>query len=157
MIVDQMVNATHYPYGSAWEVAFDFLATVDADTEERRYPLQGDEIYAAVESYATRLPDADTARPEAHQRYVDIQAVVAGRERIRWWPVEGLEPSVPYNAQQDIAFYARPADADAVLTLTPGRFAVFFPHDAHLPGLVGGSEPAYVKKVVVKIAARLLI
>jgi biofilm protein TabA len=36
------------------------------------------------------------------------------------------------------------------VTVTEGKFAIFFPGDAHAPGIAPG-DPAPVRKVVVKV------
>ncbi len=153
MILDQIDRRGLYSYGAAWDVAFEFLLSLDADAEEKRYALKGDEIYAAIESYATQLPS--TKLPEAHRKYVDIQVLLSGVERIAWWPAAGLTVSKPYRAAADIAFFDRPDPLGTTVDLVPGRFAVFFPSDAHMPGLQIHSSSC-VKKVVVKIDTRLL-
>jgi YhcH/YjgK/YiaL family protein len=52
----------------------------------------------------------------------------------------------PYDPQKDIAFFAdRP---DTWIHVPAGRFAIFFPEDAHAP--LGGL--GLLKKAVVKIA-----
>jgi len=153
MILDRFERRQLYPYGPAWQVAFDFLLSLDADAEEKRHALQGDDIYAAIESYDTQLPSSKL--PEAHRRYVDIQVLLAGVERIAWQPVDGLTVAKPYVQERDIAFFDRPDSPGTMLDLEPGLFAVFFPCDAHTPGLqIDG--PCRVKKAVVKIAVGLL-
>jgi biofilm protein TabA len=153
MILDQLDNHRLYPFGDAWQVAFDFLLSLNADAEEKRYALQGDDIYAAIESYDTQLPCSKL--PEAHRKYVDIQVLLDGTERIAWHPFDALTVSKPYASDADIAFFDRPESLGTALDLEPGLFAVFFPGDAHTPGLqIDG--PSRVKKVVVKIAASLL-
>jgi biofilm protein TabA len=154
MIIDSIENWQRYPFTQAWRKAFDFISSLDSDVQEARYELQGDEIYAAVEGYQTK--QRETARPESHQRYVDIQMVLTGSERIDCWPVDKLVISTPYDATRDIAFYEQPLKPDTIATLTPGLFLVFFPTDAHMPGLQAGTTPSNVKKVVVKIAATCL-
>ena len=53
-------------------------------------PLDGDNIYASVNEYATE-PWADR-RPEKHEQYIDIQIVAAGREIIGYGDVEMPAP-----------------------------------------------------------------
>lgn len=154
MIIDEIDNRRRYPYGAAWNAAFEFLATLDGNAEEGRYPLRGDEIYAAIQSYDTKLPQG--ALPEIHRKYVDIQVVLSGSERIAWWPAQQLAVAQPYDPDRDIAFLDRPDSVSATMDLVPGRFAVFFPGDAHMPGLQAGRCAARVKKVVVKISLPLL-
>lgn len=61
-----------------------------------------------------------------------------------------------YDAGKDAVFYRRPASAPCRLKLMPGRFAVFFPPDAHSCLIQTGEAPAPLKKVVVKVALDLL-
>jgi biofilm protein TabA len=154
MIVDQLSQQQQYPYGDAWNTAFAFLQTLDADTEEGRHSLQGEDIYAMIESYETKSPES--ARPEAHRRYVDIQMLLSGTECIKWWPTRDLTVVQPFAPDGDIAFYEQPESLGIPLILTPGRFAVFFPEDAHMPGLRTSDSASPVKKVVIKIDATLL-
>ncbi len=154
MIIDQIEQQQQYPYGHAWNVAFNFLNSLTADAAEQRYHLQDDAIFAMVESYETKQPDL--ARPESHRTYVDIQMLLSGTERIDWWPTRGLTVNQPFAPDGNIAFYDQPDSPSIPLILIPGRFAVFFPEDAHMPGLQTTGTPSPVKKVVVKIDASLL-
>jgi biofilm protein TabA len=154
MIIDQLDNRQRYPYGNAWTVAFDFLLSLRPNAEERRYDLQDDMIYAMIESYHTKPPQ--DARPESHRQFVDIQMLLLGAERIDWWPTPGLTTVQPFAPGGDIAFYDQPEKAGIPVALVPGRFAAFFPEDAHMPGLQLTDSPTPVKKVVVKIDASLL-
>jgi len=154
MIINQLEDRHQHLYGPAWEIAFNFLAGLSGEAEERRYALQGDDIYAAIESYDTKPPRSTL--PEAHRRYVDIQMVLSGNEQIAWWPARDLSILKPYVAEKDIAFFDRPDSAGILLDMVPGRFAVFFTSDAHMPCLQTGSTSTCVKKVVVKIRADLL-
>lgn len=149
MIVDEIIGRRLCLRGPLWDLAFEFLATLDGESEEGRFALQGDDVYAMVESYDTRIPKI--ALPEAHRVYTDIQVLLSGRERIDWWPTPGLTISKPYDSGKDIAFYERPEAPATGVVLVPGRFAVFFPADAHMPGLQAGSGPERVKKAVIKI------
>ncbi|MBT3293786.1 MAG: YhcH/YjgK/YiaL family protein [Verrucomicrobia bacterium] len=149
MILDQLDNRDSRLVGALWDQAFDFLAGLDADAAEGKVTLQGDDLFAMIESYDTRAPES--ALPEAHRVYTDIQMLLAGREQIAWWPAADLAVSKPYVPESDILFYERPAVAAATLELVPGRFAVFFPRDAHMPCLHAASTPTPVKKVVIKM------
>jgi YhcH/YjgK/YiaL family protein len=106
-------------------------------------------MYAVIESYETR--PVESALPEAHREYIDIQVLLSGHEQIAWWPTPGLAVAQAYDPERDIAFFDRPDTAGGMIRLVPGRFAVFFPGDAHMPGLRTGPDGEPVKKVVVKI------
>ncbi|MBL7075848.1 MAG: YhcH/YjgK/YiaL family protein [Kiritimatiellae bacterium] len=149
MIFGQSDDRYENLHGRPWDRAFEFLAGLYGDAEEGRYTLDGDAMYAVVDSYETRTPES--ARPEAHRDYIDIQVVLAGHEQIAWWSTPGLEVVKPYDPEKDIVFFDRPDVTGATLDMIPGRFAVFFPGDAHMPCLQADAGPTPVKKVVIKI------
>ncbi len=154
MIIDKFENWEQYNSGSGWRRAFEFLQSLTADSEERRYDIQGDEIYAQVMSYETRTPE--TAVLETHRKYVDIQAVLAGGERFECFARDGLIVDQAYDETKDAEFYKRISPGPTRVDLLPGSFVTFFPHDAHMPGLIIGQESEMVKKVVIKIRVELL-
>jgi YhcH/YjgK/YiaL family protein len=116
--------------------------TIPAGTIE----LDGERLFAMVNHYTTR--EASQCRFEAHRRYVDLQFLVAGTEQIEVADIRSLESVVPYDPASDVAFFQGSGDR---FVLTPGRFAIFFPHDAHRPG-IAVAEPGAVQKVVIKVA-----
>ena len=56
MIVDRIQNAKAYPLGNAWQLAFEFLVSLKPDAEEKKYHVQGDDIFAMVMSCKHVLP-----------------------------------------------------------------------------------------------------
>ena len=58
MIIDKLENWEHYHFGPGWKRAFEFLTTLTPDAEEKKYELQGEEIFAQVMSYETKKPEA---------------------------------------------------------------------------------------------------
>ncbi len=154
MIVDRLENWNSYPFGLAWQQAFDFLRSLKAEVAEAEYPIQGSDIFARVMSYNTRTPQE--AVLEAHQKYIDIQTTLVAAEGIEWFPLDKLEIKTPYEAAKDVAFYHRPRPGSARVEVYPGSFVALFPHDAHMPQLIVDNAPGHVKKVVVKINVALL-
>jgi biofilm protein TabA len=110
-----------------------------------KHPIDGDLIYASVNEYATK-PEGYL---EAHRIYIDIQIVTKGTEKIGFARLNDQVVKDAYNGEKDITFYYGDCD---YLTLTPGKFAIFFPHDLHKPGITA-HDPEEVKKVVIKIRA----
>ena len=128
--------------------AFAFLEQVAPTVADGRHEIDGDDVFALVQRYATR-PTADQL--EAHRRYVDVQFLVAGREVIQWAPLESLtEVTKPYDDVKDAGFFAAGAGMVPV-RVAAGQFAILFPEDAHAPCCAWG-EPEAVTKVVVKVA-----
>lgn len=152
MIIDRVEYYNYYPYGSVWNTAFKFLGSITSGAEEKKYEIQGDDIYAIVASYNTREPH----KFEAHREYVDIQCLLEGQEVIESTALNGLTVDIPYDQEKDIAFYVNKDSQKTVSCLIPGIFIAFFPHDAHMPGVSVWDSPSFVKKVVVKIKAELL-
>ena len=112
--------------------------------EDKRYEVEGDDLYFFIQSYETKEVN-DT--PEAHRKYVDIQFLISGRERMGVGPLEEMTEEVKAKPEGDIWFYHGPLDE---IRLEGDRFAVLWPEDAHAPCIaVDGPEPC--RKCVVKI------
>ena len=147
MIVDRIDNGhewTSLHPGFVQAIVF-LRAAFDHGIEPGRYVLVPDRMWIAVEKVSGRSQSG--AMLEAHRRFIDIQLVLGGHERIGWLPLEDCgPPSEPYSVERDIEFFGdRPS---AWLDLAPGQFAIFYPRDAHAP-LAGTGE---VFKAIAKIA-----
>lgn len=156
MIVDTISNWRAYDLGEAWKAVFKFLEELDASAEDKEYPILGDQVFARVMSYATKLENAPDAVLEAHQKFADVQMILEGAERIGVYPGSSLEIKTAYMADRDVEFYTYTRPADFQLKMHPGSFALLLPQDAHMPGLSLEAPGTMVKKVVVKIAMDLL-
>jgi len=122
--------------------------------QDGRVELDGSRVFAIVQTYTTKDPAAPL-KFEAHRKYADIQFILAGRERCGWAPLNALAATTHYDEAKDIVFGEVKPESHALLPLAPGHAAVFFPSDAHAPGLAWGT-PDTVRKIVIKIAAGLL-
>jgi biofilm protein TabA len=133
------------------EVAFRFLEQAKlADLPLGRTEIEGSDVYVSISKGTTK--DPEQARLEAHRKYIDVQYVVSGQERMGFLPsVRGLTVSQVYDETKDVEFFETPKDLEA-LTVRAGSFAVFFPGQPHKPGchLDGPHE---VLKAVVKVSA----
>lgn len=148
MILDSLTRADLYASaGPRFAAGLRWLAAFDPDTPDGRYEIEGGDLFALVQRYAT-APGAEK-RFEAHRRFADIQWVAAGRERILHAPLQGLEQETAYDEATDIAWFRDPP-ASSSLLLAAGDFAILFPDDAHKPGCMAGGREA-VTKVVVKV------
>jgi len=151
MIVDKIEYIGCYPYGHAWSKAFEFLKSIELNTEDKKYDIQGDDIFAIVTSYDTKEPQ----KFEAHREYVDIQCLIKGSEIIESANIGELVIETLYDTNNDVEFYTRSNVEKTVTRLTPGIFVVYFPHDAHIPGVFVDNTPKEVKKAVIKIRTKL--
>ena len=147
MILDTLNNSPLYRgLSPRIALAFDWLRGLDfRHATNGTVEIDGRQLYAIVQEYETL--DRTQGTWEAHRRYIDLQCVVAGTERIGYAHVNRLTPG-RYDEERD--FLPLSGEGD-FLTLGPGDFMLLFPEDAHMPRIaVSASE--IVRKVVVKIA-----
>ena len=147
MIIDKLNNASKY-YGLNQRVVQGLKYLQNQSKlgfEVGKHQLDGDKLIALVMEYETK--ELTGALLEAHRKYIDIQYIIQGSERIGVRFIDGLETAIEYDRVKDIAFYHGSSD---LITINEGTFAIFTPDDAHMPNIML-AEPALVKKVVVKV------
>ena len=148
MILDSLTRAAAYrSLGPRLAAGLDYLAGFDPETPIGRHLIDGEDLFAVVQEYETST--SSEKRFESHLRYIDIQYIVAGKERMLHAPADALKVDTPYHDEKDVAYYHDPEASSSILVL-PGHFAIFFPADGHKPGLMAGGRDA-VRKVVVKV------
>lgn len=130
-----------------WDKALAFLAdSKKLDTlKPGMYPIDGKNAYASI----TQGPEKteQTAKWESHRKYIDLQYVIRGKEKIGVAPVATATVTKPYDEAKDGANYT--AEGKYYIA-TPAEFYLFFPSEAHRPNLhVDGFD--IVKKLVIKI------
>ena len=134
-----------------WRQALDWVRALPSEAPLGEVELQGRDMFVSLQEYPTRA--RHEARFESHRTYVDLQFTLSGGEAIDWIPRETLQPDGPFTG--DVQFWLPPPEPFTVLALTAGRFAIFFPADAHRPQVrLTGYER--VRKGVIKIHRRLL-
>lgn len=149
MIIDKIENLKIYEnINPKLAKGLEYLKNTDfTKLENGRYEIEGDDIFAIVQEYHTK--PLTEGKLEAHRIYTDIQFVVKGSEKIGYSETQPLTISEEYDEKRDLIFFNEKGD---LIPLYCNYFAVFFPHDAHMPGIRINEEKAdNVKKVVVKI------
>lgn len=132
-----------------WEKALTWLKKTDLlNLPPGKYPIDNDKLFALVSEYSPRVKEE--VRFEAHRKYIDIQHVVKGEELMGVAPLSKAKPTTPFDDQKDIGFFDLPEEDCKYYETGQGRYFVFFPDDAHRPGISTG-ERSEVKKVVVKL------
>lgn len=146
MIVDKIENAEIYQgLGDRLLAGLAYIKETDlAVLKPGRYDIS-EGLFALISEYDTK--DEADCKPEAHEKYADIQYIISGTELIGYVPLEDQVPSVPYNPEKDLVFY----DTKVSYTeMKAGMFAVYFPTDIHRPGVQNGTS-SLVKKLVLKV------
>jgi YhcH/YjgK/YiaL family protein len=151
MILDRLEHSMHYaPLGDGFAAGFAYLRETDlVNLADGNYDIDGTNVRAIVQTYSAK-PQAE-GRWEAHRNHADIQVVVSGAERMGVVPLEVMTVESPYDEERDVEFY-RDHDGE-FFEVKAGEFAVFFPHDVHMPCLAI-AQPQTVKKVVIKVRLR---
>jgi len=124
------------------------LATDLTVLDPGKYSIDGDNAFVIINEFTTKPPGE--CDPERHREYADIQILLSGEERFGYLPLTGQEPSVPFQPDNDVAFFSLPEEGFNYITLSAGQFIIFFPSDIHQPE-VFVNQPALVKKAVVKV------
>lgn len=144
MVIDRLENLEKYAsLNPLFAKAMEYLKNTDLNAQELgKVRLQGDDL---VVNFSQTQPKAkEDAKLETHNQFIDIQIPLSGVEVMGYTPRESL-PEAAYNEKDDISFY--PGLAESYIPVKPGMFAIFFPQDAHAPGV----SPDGVKKVIVKV------
>jgi YhcH/YjgK/YiaL family protein len=146
MIIDRITNShLYHNIHPRMKTAFDFLDQIDFSAlNVGRIEIDGQNLYAMLQQYTSK-PRQQGAW-EAHRRYIDLQLVIQGAEKIGYANIGSLSQG-DYDADKD--FMPLNGEGD-FFTLQAGDFALLFPQDAHMPGIAIDS-PAPVKKIVFKI------
>jgi YhcH/YjgK/YiaL family protein len=147
MILDVLENAHRYlVLHEEFAKAFDFLLRPDLkELPVGKYEIDADRVYAIVSKELGRKKE--DALLETHEKYIDIQLVLAGTDDMGWKPKSLCkQPAGEYDQKNDEQIFAD--EPDAWISTKSGAFAIFFPEDAHMPLISSGQ----IHKVVVKVA-----
>jgi len=152
MIFDKLKNAGCYAgLSDNFRKAVEFMLSRDfTDAPAGKYEIDGKEVYATIYDQ-TGLP-AEKEKYECHRNYADIQLVLTGGERMFYTELGNCENFTEYNDVKDVLFCTAEKGVD--LLFESGDFAVFFPQDAHMPGVCHpghAGEGIVTKKMVVKV------
>jgi biofilm protein TabA len=149
MILDSLQHASrYYAVHPLFKQAFEFLQTADLQNlPTGKTELAGEDLFAIISE--DRGVAKEVAKMEAHQRYIDIQYIVAGADHMGWQDLTACGTSIdPYSAERDVYFFnVKPT---SWFDVPAGFFTIFFPNDVHAPM----ATEEVVRKVVLKIAVK---
>ncbi|MEG1574357.1 MAG: YhcH/YjgK/YiaL family protein [Bacteroidales bacterium] len=146
MILDVIENsALIEKLNPRFKKAFDFIKSFDfRSSQPGRIDIDGNDIYASISEFGGKL--AGEAKLETHTRYIDIQIPINVIETIGWKSASNLSlPAGDYDIENDIRFYED--EPTTYINITHGEYILFFPEDAHAPGI----SRTMIKKAVVKV------
>lgn len=145
--IDEQEFARQYQLNKKyWDEAFTFLKEHDLSTLAKgKHPIDGDNVYASVTEDPTK--DFDKTTWESHRKYIDLQCVITGEEKMGVYPVAKSTVTKEYDDKKDVANYTAKGK---FYTASGGTFFIFFPQSAHRPNITPGGNKVE-KKIVIKI------
>lgn len=145
--INKEVLARQYQLNQAyWDEAFTFLSTHNLDSLPKgKYPIDGDNVTASVTEDPSK--DFEKTNWESHRKFIDIQCIISGEEKMGVYPVAEAQVTKEYDEKKDVANYTAPGK---FYVGRPGTFFIFFPSDAHRPNITPGGNKL-VKKIVIKV------
>ena len=111
--------------------------------ETDKIEIAGDSVFALINRYQTKK----RGFWEAHKKYIDVQWMIKGKESILFANSKDLIVSKQYDEKNDYIILEGTGDK---LSLSENKFAVFFPEDAHQPGIME-HQPKNIIKIVIKV------
>jgi YhcH/YjgK/YiaL family protein len=148
MIIDTLSNSDRYnSVHPLFAKAFEYIKSQNLATlADGKFEVDGENLKAIVSNKKGMTAEESAAKFECHDRHIDIQLVIKGKEQMGWKPRSDCKNiKEEYNPEKDVWFYS---DApDMYFSLTDNQFVIFFPEDVHAP-MIGDNE---IKKMVVKV------
>ncbi len=130
------------------KTALEYLEKADLkNTPDGKYDILKDEIYINIQEYETK--EEQNCKWEAHKKYIDIQYMINGSEKIGVGDIHNFESVIPYDAEKDVEFLDTDSETEA-LTLNENDFVILYPFDVHKPQMKN-KFVSQVKKAVVKV------
>ncbi len=130
--------------------AFAYLKCTNLDTlSVGQHTIYGDSLFARVSQNPTKA--FDITKWEFHKKYIDIQYVIRGKEKMGITLIENLKVIEPYEDERETGFGL--AETGKYYLADSSVFLIFFPSDAHRPNIkVEGWDKT--KKIVLKLMAK---
>lgn len=149
MVFDNVKNSSLYDgLGERIQTALEYLRSNDFEKfEPGRYEIDGENIFAMVQSYNSKKMEEGFW--EAHRKYIDIQYVFKGTERMGFENIRNMKMAGEYDKEKDFSLFE---GEGGFIEVKAGEFVIFYPQDIHMPG-IAPKEPDKVQKVVVKVLA----
>lgn len=140
----------YYNLSNKIKLALEYLEKNDLKVfDNGRYDILGDDVYVNVQDYTSK--PKTQGKWEAHKKYIDIQFMIKGTERIGVGEIDNYQTTEAYDESKDLEFLAVANDNYQFINMNENDFIILYPQDVHMPQ-IAMNTPSYVKKAVVKIS-----
>ncbi len=129
------------------DIALDFIKNTDfSKLKDGRVEIKKPEIWANLQTYQTK----SDAYFEAHRRYIDLQYIISGEEKIGVCNYSDCTKYTQYDENNDIEFLD--SDKFKNIQMKAEDFLILYPTDAHKPSIsIDKNNTSTVRKLVIKI------
>lgn len=150
MVFDKIENKNLYAsMNPLFPKAFDFLDEYLKNPKGAgKYEIQGDDLFVSVSDSNTR----EEGFYEVHDKYIDIQVLIAGEEKVYCDWRGDLEAETEYDSEKDVQFL-KDGKGNIEFTFKKGEFIILYPWDAHKPSMAINA-PETITKMVFKVKVK---
>lgn len=145
MILDTIENLSLYRgLSKNLSKAIDYIQNTNLNNlSAGKHTIFNDDVFVMINEYDTK--DESECVIEAHKKYIDIQIMLKGDEKVGFAFLNNQKETEPYNEDNDYTFYSSELD---YMYLREESFAIFFPTDLHCPTIKIDSSKSVAKAVV---------
>ena len=150
MILSQFSDLHRYDsLNPLFKKAFDWISSTDfSSLTLGKHEIAGADLFSNVQEYETR-PVSESFF-EAHRKFIDIQFLIEGSEKIGWASANHLSEIEAYDSESD--FHKLSGAAEETVMLGEKIACILFPEDAHMPCLnAAEGKKAKVRKICMKV------
>lgn len=139
----------YYNLSEKIKLGLEFLEKNDLNSMENgKYEILNDDVFINIQDYTSK-PEND-GKWEAHRKYIDIQVVIKGTEKIGVGEIQDFSTTKPYDEEKDVEFLTT-SSPQQFITMKENDYIILYPQDVHMPQICT-DKPSYVKKAVVKVS-----
>ncbi len=139
----------YYKLSENIKLGLKFLEDNDLETfENGKYEILGQDVFVNIQDYETK-PE-NQCKWEAHRKYIDIQFIIKGIEKVGVGEIQDYTTTEVYNEKKDVEFFETQKTQNFI-ELKENEYIILYPYDVHKPQICN-NMPSYVKKAVVKVS-----
>jgi YhcH/YjgK/YiaL family protein len=139
----------YYNLSEKIKIALEYLEKNSLkQVQNGKYEILGEDVFINVQDYTSK-PE-NQGKWEAHRKYIDIQFIIKGSEKIGVGEIQDFSTVEIYNSENDVEFLET-SEPQQFITMKENDYIILYPYDVHMPQ-ISINSPTYVKKAVIKIS-----
>lgn len=139
----------YYNLSEKIKLGLEFLETHDLKAMENgKYEILGEDVFINIQEYTSK--SETDGKWEAHRKYIDIQVLIKGTEKIGVGEIQDFTTTEAYDEEKDVEFLTTNS-SQQFITMRENDYIILYPYDVHMPQ-ISIDKPTAVKKAVVKVS-----